>query len=70
MKKNVKKCDYFLFAYEGIIPKYNEYENLYSDFKLINNNQLKISYGIYDTSQEINIGIIDLISLEYKNNKN
>lgn len=21
MKKNVKKCDYFLFAYEGIIPK-------------------------------------------------
>lgn len=50
--------------------KYNEYENLYSDFKLINNNQLKISYGIYDTSQEINIGIIDLISLEYKNNKN
>lgn len=50
--------------------KYNEYENLYSDFKLINSNQLKISYGIYDTSQEINIGIIDLISLEYKNNKN
>lgn len=50
--------------------KYTEYENLYSDFKLINRNQLKISYGIYDTSQKINIGIIDLISLEYKNNKN
>ena len=31
---------------------------------------VKISYGIYDTSQKINIGIIDLISLEYKNNKN
>lgn len=50
--------------------EYTEYENLYSDFKLINPNQLKISYGIYDSSQEINIGTIDLISLEYKNNKN